>query len=608
MQIKIKESEGNRNIHRALQLLLIIVVTVAALLCSPENVFAESSGTCGDGLTWVLSDDGKLEISGSGNLSGASWDEKSVLQVSIPAGVTSIEEGFFMGCSNLVSINVSSSNSKYASVDGVLLSKDKTVLVEFPAGQSGAYTIPGTVKKISIGAFASCKKVTSVTMPDSVTDLGKYAFNCCEGLTKVVISKNIEVIPRDCFSNCSGLKSVTIPEGVKKIEESAFWGCSSLTKVTLPKSLDKKGIAQDAFEGCPLDESSQAAVNERLKIAAASEYELEVGESRDYHLESTLDGGMIDNYFYAESSDTSVIKVASLTRTGSIVYANAVKYYYVLGVKAIGPGKAVVTVYTDNTKKEVLSKTTLTVTGEVTDTVDEKPKATAEVYKLKVGESRDYRFKSTISGGIIENPFYAVSSDTSVIKVASLTRNGNIIYADAVEYYYILGVKATGSGKAVVTVYTDKTKKKVLSKTTFTVTRRTVTNGNGIYNLSGSTASLLKPKNKNITKLSIPASVTVNGKKYKVTSVSAKACTGLKKLKSLTIGANVRSIGTSAFQGCGKLKTITIKTTKLTSKNVKTKAFKGTSAKATVKVPKKVKKAYKKWLVKKGISKKAKIK
>lgn len=66
--------------------------------------------------------------------------------------------------------------------------------------------------------------------------------------------------------------------------------------------------------------------------------------------------------------------------------------------------------------------------------------------------------------------------------------------------------------------------------------------------------------------------------------------------------------GKSAFQGCKKLKTITFKTTKLTAKKVGTKAFKGTPAKATVKVPKKVKKAYKKWLTKKGISKKAKIK
>ena len=160
---------------------------------------------------------------------------------------------------------------------------------------------------------------------------------------------------------------------------------------------------------------------------------------------------------------------------------------------------------------------------------------------------------------------------------------------------------------------------------------RTVTVGGGIYKLSGSVAVLSKPKNKNITVLKIPATVSANGKKYKVTSVAANACKGLKKLKTvaigknvtaikknafsgctklakLTIGKNVKSIGVNAFRGCSRLKTITINTTKLTAKTIGKKAFAGTPVKATVKVPRKNKKNYTKWLVKSGISKKAVIK
>ena len=93
-----------------------------------------------------------------------------------------------------------------------------------------------------------------------------------------------------------------------------------------------------------------------------------------------------------------------------------------------------------------------------------------------------------------------------------------------------------------------------------------------------------------------------------VTAIGTKSFYGCTSLTKVTVPAKVSKIGASAFQGSKKLKTVTIKTTKLTTKKVGKNAFKGISAKATVKVPKKVLKAYKKWLTKKGLPKKAKIK
>ncbi|MDE6636392.1 MAG: leucine-rich repeat domain-containing protein, partial [Lachnospiraceae bacterium] len=107
------------------------------------------------------------------------------------------------------------------------------------------------------------------------------------------------------------------------------------------------------------------------------------------------------------------------------------------------------------------------------------------------------------------------------------------------------------------------------------------------------------------TSLSIPATITLEGYTYKVTAINAKAFKD-DNIKSLTIGANVATIGKSAFQGCTSLKKITIKSTVI--KSIGKSAFKKTSAKATVKVPKAKKKAYKKLLQKAGLSKKAKVK
>ena len=121
-------------------------------------------------------------------------------------------------------------------------------------------------------------------------------------------------------------------------------------------------------------------------------------------------------------------------------------------------------------------------------------------------------------------------------------------------------------------------------------------------------ATVTGASNKNATKIAIPDKVKVNGKNYKVTKIAANAFKGMKKVKTATIGKNVKEIGKNAFNGCKALKTVTIKSTLLTKSSVKSGAFKGIDAKATVKCPKKKLKDYKKFLPGKGVPKTATIK
>ncbi|MGN0155429.1 MAG: leucine-rich repeat domain-containing protein [Lachnospiraceae bacterium] len=149
--------------------------------------------------------------------------------------------------------------------------------------------------------------------------------------------------------------------------------------------------------------------------------------------------------------------------------------------------------------------------------------------------------------------------------------------------------------------------------------------------LTKGTVAYVAPTNKNATTVSVPATATIDGITYKVTSIADNAFANNKKLTKVTIGSNVttisdkafykctaltkitipskvKKIGKQAFYGCKKLKSITIKTTKLTSKNVGSSAFKGIYAKATIKVPKSKLTSYKTLLKAKGVSSKAKIK
>lgn len=106
-------------------------------------------------------------------------------------------------------------------------------------------------------------------------------------------------------------------------------------------------------------------------------------------------------------------------------------------------------------------------------------------------------------------------------------------------------------------------------------------------------AEYAKPTKKTCTTATIPDTVKIGKKTYKVTSIAANAFKGCSKLKKVTIGKNVTKIGKKAFYGCKNLKTIKINSTKLTKKSVGSKAFAKINAKAVVTVPKNKLKAYK---------------
>ena len=113
---------------------------------------------------------------------------------------------------------------------------------------------------------------------------------------------------------------------------------------------------------------------------------------------------------------------------------------------------------------------------------------------------------------------------------------------------------------------------------------------------------------KKLTSLSIPNTVKIDGKVYNVTAIEKNACKNYTKLKKLTIGKNVKSIGASAFSGCKALKSIKIQSSLLTKKTIGKKAFSGIHKKAVITVPKSKVKEYKKALYSAGVSKSVKVK
>ena len=130
--------------------------------------------------------------------------------VTIPSSVTSIGQYAFRRCLNIEYYEVAVDNPAYKSDLGMLLTKDGKTLVAV-ACESTAVTIPDGVTSIDDEMFYGYSWLTSVTIPNSMTNIGKRAFYGCSGLTSVTIPNSVTNIGYGAFSGCSGLSEMTLP-------------------------------------------------------------------------------------------------------------------------------------------------------------------------------------------------------------------------------------------------------------------------------------------------------------------------------------------------------------------------------------------------------------
>ena len=204
------------------------------------------SGKCGDNLSFSLDSNGRLTISGKGDMYNYSqsssgehpWHDnyRDITEVVIENGVISIGKYSFEGCTNLTTVTIPNS---ITSIGYSAFSNCKNL---------STVTIPDSVTSIGASAFEKCSSLTAVTIPNNVTSISLYAFRYCSSLKSVIIPNSVTSIGDSAFKNCSRLTSVFIPDSVTSIGSSAFSGCTNLTSVTIPDSVTS--IRSFAFSYC----------------------------------------------------------------------------------------------------------------------------------------------------------------------------------------------------------------------------------------------------------------------------------------------------------------------------------------------------------------------
>lgn len=169
--------------------------------------------SCGEELTYSISDDMILTISGTGKMldwsaeSPAPWsgDKNDIREIIIEEGVTGIGAEAFKNCINVKSI-----------------------------------TLPETLVTIGNGAFENTFSMEKITLPTSIVSVGDDAFTGCISL------KNLIVLGKDTIIGFSDLNSTVVMAGYSGSSAEMFALVNSLTFIAMGGDLNSDGMINAA--------------------------------------------------------------------------------------------------------------------------------------------------------------------------------------------------------------------------------------------------------------------------------------------------------------------------------------------------------------------------
>lgn len=371
--------------------------------------------------------------------------------------------------------------------------------------------------------------------------IASHILNDENNVRHLIISNGIKEIDFCAFAMCKNLEEVILPEGITHIGMGAFSGCENIINIDIPDSV--KTIDREAFAGC-------------IKL---SNIKLPYGiNSIEYG--SFLNCRSLKDIMLPNSIKTIDLHAfAGCNTLTKIIIPDSVEYM---------ENNIFVDCNDDIISNNITLKNVVIY-------------ANSSSYARKYANQKGIKFSCLNfhdwdNGIITVNPtLINKGQKTFTCTACNLKKTEEISKLDLPQ-----------KGRNI----TD-----VKSKNTYKVTNPAIQNGTVEFTASDTTKR----------SITIPESVIIDGAVYKVTSVSKNAFKNNKKIKKVTIGKNVKTIGSNTFSGCKNLRTIIVKSKQI--KTVGKNAFKGIHSKAEIKVPKKKLKSYRKMFSKKGLKDSVKI-
>ena len=505
-----------------------------------------------DNLTWTLTADGTLTISGTGAMKDYDYDNNrspvygnsSVKKVVIEDGVTSIGNSAFDNCRRLTDITIPKSVTSIGNY------------AFYNCSSLTSITIPDSVTSIGDYAFFYCYQLTSITLSDSVTSIGEWAFSCC-GLTSITIPSSVTSIGRYAFYKCTGLTSITIPDSVTSIGDSAFSNCNSLKTISLScgSALKKSDFGKQA------DLVSYTNQHLLTKTEAKAKTCTEDGNKEYWTCEHC------GKYFLSDDANPETAKAVELSET----ILPALKHKNATTRGALEPTETAPGYsgdrYCPDCDKVVEKGYTYWIEGNLTWKLYED--GTLNI--SGTGAMKNYNNTDNLS------PVHMNSSVKKIVIEEGVTSIGNTAFSGCISLTNITipdGVTSIG-----IMVFYNCT-----SLTSITIPDSVTSIGNSAFNSCTSLTSITIPDSvtrigkyafydcSSLTSITIPDSVTSIGESVfsfcssltsitipdSVTSIGNSAFYGCSSLTSLTIPNSVTSIGYAAFYDCSSLTSITI--------------------------------------------------
>ena len=554
-------------------------------------------------------------------------------EITIPASVEALGNGVFTQCDALETFSIDPANPYLKETNHVIYTADGKTLVAAAGRTDEIVEVPQTVEKIQSYAFYNCDTLKSITIPGSVRELGEGCFGGCAHLNQVELQDGLEVIGAFCFRDNFDLSVIRIPSTVTQLQAAAFYGNYNLRKIYFYGDAPEFGSQisgtyyDRVFYGCAKGmEAYYPAGNSTWDDTALSDHDgngVVWANWTKGSLSSIEDAEVtLDREIYEYTG--GIVRPEKITvRMAGKLLSEGEDYlvtYPIAGEYTEGTATVLI-IGTGVYRGVKVVNYTIRRAGSDIPGVTESPRpgasstpgSTGQPYpgaSSTPGNTEQPYPGASITPGSTDQPYPGASSTpgssgqpypgaSSAPGSTEQPYPGASITPGSTERPY----PGTTSTAAPARTMSPEEEEEFLAWILgYSKPQRTATPSagpsadeedeeedpnlgekfiykNAVYCVTGTKQVSFCRPTKSRKQVTIPASVVFCEKRYKVTSIDAKACAGDTKLTRVTIGKNVTRIGKRAFWKCKKLKKVIYKGKKIRKKNIGKQAFSGTKIK-----------------------------